>query len=128
MKYKTSDLTGALLDAAVAMAEGARMDQAAVAFIRASAPTIVMGEGVCTLSVLEFWSPSTDWKMGGPIIEREGIDLERHTEDVMGRTERWWEAYYRREGGSQCFIGPTALIAAMRAYVASKLGEEVVLS
>jgi hypothetical protein len=61
---------------------------------------------------------STDWAQGGPIIEREGIApwpvsarltgwvAESHTAFVLGR-------------------GATPLEAAMRCYVASKLGDEV---
>jgi hypothetical protein len=53
---------------------------------------------------------STDWAQGGAIIEREGIAL------IPG-----WTA--ERPGFSA--DGETALIAAMRCYVASKLGDEV---
>ena len=60
---------------------------------------------------------STDWAQGGPIIEREGIRLHRSA------TGAWWagpEADPHRP-----VSGPTPLIAAMRCYVASKLGEIV---
>ena len=65
---------------------------------------------------------STDWALGGAIIERERISI---TPDVG-----CWNAHYHdnlfEEDGSDCFqIGTTPLIAAMRCYVASKLGEEV---
>ena len=72
---------------------------------------------------------ATDWSKGGPIIEREGFDLEYHDELVLGTSEKWWEAYRRSDDGSgcQCFTGPTPLVAAMRAYVASKFGETVEL-
>jgi hypothetical protein len=53
------------------------------------------------------------WEHGGPIIERERINITYDdvwtAEDVDGETQ--W--------------GPTLLIAAMRCYVASKLGDEV---
>ena len=55
---------------------------------------------------------STDWAQGGAIIEREGIAL------LPG-----WTA--ERPGFSA--EGETALISAMRCYVASKLGDEVAL-
>ena len=57
---------------------------------------------------------STNWAQGGPIIEREEISL-------------WTEGYTAWEatsGGCQEW-GSTPLIAAMRCYVASKLGDEV---
>ena len=60
------------------------------------------------------WNYSTDWAQSGPIIEREGIALY-----LFGNAE--WNAHV---GGKES-IGPTPLIAAMRCYVASKLGEEV---
>ena len=58
---------------------------------------------------------SSDWACGGPILEREGISIYRMTTD--------WSAAYNPSGAAQ--DGPTPLIAAMRAYVASKLGNEV---
>lgn len=63
-------------------------------------------------------SPSKMWDQGGPIIEREKIgvwppDLEHP----------YWTA--GKEGVMQALTGPTPLIAAMRCYVASKLGDEV---
>ena len=58
---------------------------------------------------------ANDWAQGGPIIEREGVQLAR-VGDV-------WEAWVDADG---VFCqGPTPLIAAMRCYVASKLGDEV---
>ena len=56
---------------------------------------------------------STDWAQGGPIIEREGIALYLYGPDK-------WNAMTEKE-----YQGPTPLIAAMRCYVASKLGDEI---
>ena len=58
---------------------------------------------------------SSDWAHGGPILEREGISIYRMTSD--------WSAAYNPSGTPQ--DGPTPLIAAMRCYVASRLGDEV---
>jgi hypothetical protein len=60
------------------------------------------------------YTPSTDWAQGGPIIEREGIDLSR-------AGSGWWAL----SAPSIIQSGPTPLVAAMRCYVASKLGDEV---
>jgi hypothetical protein len=61
------------------------------------------------------WSSS--WAQGGPIIEKEGIRLHRsHTGD-------WWAG--AESEPHKPISGPTPLIAAMRCYVASRLGEEV---
>ena len=62
------------------------------------------------------YHPSTDWAQGGPIIEREEIRL---TPPLAGETD-WLAAC-----GNPDVAGPTPLIAAMRCYVASKLGDEV---
>jgi len=56
---------------------------------------------------------STDWAQGGPIIERERI--------AVWGDNPFWEA----ERGSVWCNGPTPLIAAMRCYVASKLGDKI---
>ena len=65
---------------------------------------------------------ATDWAQGGPIIEREEIELTRGTENSNG-----WTAtidLYEGDAMRESCTGPTPLIAAMRCYVASKLGEE----
>jgi hypothetical protein len=62
-----------------------------------------------------FPSYSTDWAQGGPIIEREGINLY----EISGN----WKADI--PGIQLSRSGTTPLIAAMRCYVASKLGDEV---
>ena len=62
---------------------------------------------------------STDWAQGGLIIEREGIALQRWLD--YGWLADTWNFKFAT-GHSQ---GPTPLIAAMRYYVASKLGFEI---
>lgn len=64
---------------------------------------------------------SEDWSQGGPIIEREKIDLVWQA----GGYEDWtaYPNHGMNDEFAQC--GPTPLIAAMRAYVASRLGDEV---
>ena len=59
---------------------------------------------------------ATDWAQGGPIIEREMIELVPYTDSL-------WDAMYRDQHIPN--DGPTPLIAAMRCYVASKLGDDV---
>jgi len=60
----------------------------------------------------EYFQPTFHWSFAGQIIEREKMTLEWTGED--------WMAYIRHD--EECF-GPTPLIAAMRCYVASKLGD-----
>jgi hypothetical protein len=67
------------------------------------------------------YTPSTDWDQGGPIIERENITgLQKSWHLKTG--EVLWHCFIDN-GNFQ--VGPTPLIAAMRCYVASKLGDEV---
>ena len=96
MKTKTNTLTDAALDLAVAKAWQS---------VYSDAHLLKHARGFC---------PSTDWAQGGPIIEREKITIEWTGED--------WMAYVWHDHE---WFGPTPLIAAMRCYVASKLGDEV---
>lgn len=77
-------------------------------------------EPVCVVNAAHY-EPSSDWRVGGPIIERERICLQGETGG--------WEATINGENAARVYApggdGPTALIAAMRAYVDWKLGEEV---
>ncbi len=62
---------------------------------------------------------STDWAQGGPIIEREGIGI--WPSEREGNKGQWGA----RMLNTHIAYGPTPLIAAMRCYVASKMGDEV---
>lgn len=67
------------------------------------------------------FQPSSNWAHGGPIIERHGIALDCWP----GReTEYRWRAAISATTVSACEYGPTALIAAMRAFVATHPGED----
>lgn len=75
------------------------------------------------------FAPSTDPAQGHPIIEREGIGFFcNRTSEIGSRFKpdagADWRAFSFNKHGTH-FFGPTALIAAMRCYVASKLGDEV---
>ena len=67
---------------------------------------------------------ATDWAQGGPIIEREEIGISR--EFASSRVE-WaaWTPAPIRDDAEAFGYGPAPLIAAMRCYVASRLGDEV---
>jgi hypothetical protein len=116
---KTSELTGAALDWAVAKAE--RLD--CYVDMRGSrngwATFVDLGEHTHIR-----YTPSEHWGFGGPIIEREEIALEPMTHDEHG--DGWLAT--RIEGPAVCMeFGPTMLIAAMRCYVAACLGDEIEL-
>ncbi len=64
--------------------------------------------------------PSTDWAQAGPIIERERIAIDGTA--ILGQ---WMAVFYVPEEEPWEMRGPTPLVAAMRAYVASKLGDEI---
>lgn len=101
MQVKTSELTGSALDWAVAKCED--------------------NGGVWCVSdgdVVPF-TPSTDWAQGGPIIERERISLG----DVG--IVNWKASVNKADMYAVTHYGDTPLIAAMRCYVASKLGDNV---
>ena|ERR1043165_6213821 len=121
MKHKTISLSGALLDAAVAMAAGQRFqlvgDLCQVWDNPCGYP------GACWTWVR--YAPSSDWAVGGPIIERESILVGRRVD----KKKAWAAGIDVVFGGKYPYdmLGPTPLVAAMRAYVASKLGEEVEL-
>ena len=68
------------------------------------------------IEVVEGFKPSTDWAQSGAIIEREKIELEHDGFE-------WWA----RIKSDDDYNGETPLIAAMRCYVASKLGNDVQL-
>lgn len=65
-----------------------------------------------------FFEPDQEWSQGGPIIERDRIYLT--FSGFGGVVATKFTSSARFEG-----IGSTCLIAAMRCYVASKLGDEV---
>lgn len=99
MKIKTNELTGVALDWAVAKCDGL-LDQ----------------WGVCAPVGFR---PSTDWAQGGPIIERENISVGYQGHLGVPPDSLW----YATDRGDACGFGRTPLIAAMRCFVASKLGD-----
>ena len=101
---KTAELSGVALDWAVAKCEELKLKR--------------LSGGEFLLSNGDFWFPSTDWAQGGQIIELEGISIEY---TGWGGNEGWI-ANHDHETDWQ---GHTPLVAAMRCYVASKLGDEV---
>jgi hypothetical protein len=64
------------------------------------------------------YSPSTDWKEAGWIIERERIGP---------RWDKLWNQWGvpHPKNAALGILGQTFLIAAMRCFVASKLGDEI---
>ena len=114
---KTSELTGAALDWAVAKCEG-------LLCFGYAANVVDRFALIDSDDHWELFEPSREWECGGPIIEREKISLE-HLPGAGDAGADVWVAT-RVEGSSISEEqGPTPLIAAMRCYVASKLGDEI---
>jgi hypothetical protein len=108
MKIKTSEATPIQLNWLAAKAEGI-LDRIELEQVN----------GVWSVAIPDLgcsFEPSTCWTQGGPIIEREMIEL-------VPQSPALWEAMYRNQHIPH--DGPTPLIAAMRCYVASELGDEV---
>lgn len=105
---KTAELTGSALDWAVAKCEGNPHEWCDMMIAR-------------PLSYV--FRPSTDWAQGGPIIEREKINLKQRNGAWVAELEflPGDDNHYRYGKAT----GPTPLVAAMRCYVASKLGDNV---
>jgi hypothetical protein len=110
---KVAELTGDWLDYWVVAALGESGYGVPVERIR-------LGDGEY-VEVVDF-KPSQVWAHGGPIIDRDGIEL--HCIDRNGRRMGEWMARHPKRLLPFSF-GPTPLIAAMRAFVASRFGEEV---
>lgn len=105
---KTSDLTGAALDWAVAKCEG---------------HTFAQGWPHLLASGFAPGKYSTAWAQGGPIIERiKGFEFKQWLES---KPESCCEARIHNYEGDWIQFGATPLIAAMRCYVASKLGDTI---
>ncbi len=122
-KIKTSELAGPQLDWAVAKCEGKSK------FCEIHAGNVLYGT---VASGFIQYSPSTDWSQGGPLLEREKLaltyDAHWHYDptDPEDNGERWYcELTEPNEGSSHGRYGPTPLVAAMRCYVASKLGAAI---
>ncbi|WP_264041484.1 DUF2591 domain-containing protein [Pectobacterium carotovorum] len=105
MKVKTSELSGAALDWAVAKATREEMPS------------------VAQWILWDDYHPTTNWRHCGPLIEQCKLNISytpsgRHPEQpwfCCDKTETFWS------------IGETALVAICRAVVASLLGDEIEL-
>lgn len=117
------ELSGARLDKWVAIAEGfgsavmIREYGAQVAACLFSSRVMRSGDVVHRPG--DFWEPSVDWRQGGPLIARERINII----ESMGSWPCSWLAFKHEVGIN--WVGSDPLVAAMRAYVASKFGFDV---
>lgn len=123
MQTMTRDLDGAALDLAVAMAQGRKE-------IKIFAPSRPSDRGRIEVrynpepraSTARF-NPTEDWQIAGPIIERERLQITTHGDDWVVSSPNPVEI-----DGCRRYVfasGSTALVAAMRCFVETKLGDEV---
>ena len=116
MKIKTSELIDAALDFAVALArdESVRVEGGRVRFALSQ-----------FTNDYDLYSPSTDWEQAGPLLQAEmmehGMSLSSLDHGQGKFAAHYWSDDFDEIDG----IGPTPLIAAMRALVQRKLGDEV---
>jgi hypothetical protein len=126
MLHKVSDLSGPMLDAAVASIDGLDVvyRNGQPAFEHEWDPDLHCHEDDLhgEFKAWVYFKPSSCWADGGPIIERERIAL--YPPLCVGDWEEWSATVGGKSDGAK---GPTPLIAAMRAFVASRFGETVEL-
>lgn len=135
---KVSELIGAQLDYWVARAEGVPAEQLEIRQIQRSSPPefhcvrvwnhhdFIIGPDILALPY------STSWHHAGPIIEAEKILLLYYGSGQfsIGAPSPWEaqigsDTHYVDQYPGDAVGGPTPLVAAMRAYVFAKFGEEV---
>ena len=110
MIINTAELLGAALDYAVAKSLGLNEE------------TLDPLTWECTAYPSGCYNFATRWAQGGPIIERELIALTPYS-----YTDDAWNATLATPIKHYYAYGPTALVAAMRCFVASRLGVKVLL-
>lgn len=132
MKIKTSTLTRTALDYAVAIAKGMRKEDIKLPWRKDGSLYTNLRDEDGNLNGKYMTGPdlifSRMWEAGGPIIEREFIELTvvacgHNSPLAVGNT--WCAAIGVPDQDMLEAYGPTPLIAAMRCFVASKLGNEV---
>ena len=108
MKIKTSELQGKALDYCVAVCEGWRWRKCDGKY------------------PVDNYSPSVNWLQGGPIIERDCIcTYASGACSVAPKNPDYWVAEILCTEEMLTHYGDTPLIALLRCYVASKLGDWV---
>ena len=121
---RTSELSGAVL--ALWVARALKMTQPRIAF------DICRVGALLTPETRDF-APHEDWSCGGPLIEQQeigigiiqGIAPHDGTEAIRWAVTKWHARVLAGDNGGPKMEGPTPLVAAMRALVASVYGDTV---
>jgi len=142
---KTAELTDILLDWAVSKCQGYSLTTDGISnLVEKSGRLMILGLTTCAGKPCGY-NPTQRWDQGGPIIELHGVAMRKHeksgkwyaklssdlglgegalwTKEKLG--ERYGPLSYQVHRVQCRFTGATALEAAMRCYVASKLGLEI---
>lgn len=127
MRVKTSNLNGLALNYAVALCEGGEgfvFDGITWGFVLNGKIRVLSKGWARSMS----YCPGEEWGIAGPIIEREKIEVTAWGHNAW-RARSNWNAIYETWVHVTMFetFGPIPLIASMRCYVASKLGDTIEL-
>lgn len=127
MLVNTSQAKGFILDFLVATAQGFKTGQyegyedSVCVQMPYGSIKFIKGGNIMDILRHGYWRPTTDPAQAWPIIDEERITVGPHTTSPFiahyGPADPIVHWEHR-------FVGPTGLVAAMRAYVAKKLGEE----
>lgn len=124
MKVQTALLTSKALNWAVQACEFKDLETNGSHIKEWAKSNHIAGTGYC----LDY---SADWACAGPIIERADIAFRKYHKPDSEQHGTYYAKVCRESGQivqwSKRFdsLGPTALVASMRCYVRSRLGDEV---
>lgn len=110
IEVNTADLCGPALDRAIAQIEAIP--------VAIASPHYGTGWRIYKPGFGGKYSPSTDWAVGGPLIDKYILEFKFYQAEYP---ETAWRASANDGWGE----GPTQLIAACRAIVADRLGDTV---
>lgn len=122
MKIKVYTLEGTALNWAVAKSAG---DIDKVVKLGNGLTNAVVLDGANNLFDMRTgkdYRPSEDWELGGPIVDYEKLC------PIWSEELQMWGCTKKVDDKFHFAKGPTFLVAAMRCYVSSKLGEEINIS
>jgi hypothetical protein len=128
LQIATKELSGRSLAYAVALALGASFKRNSIKALHAYVDGKFVGGFITDVpggSAFpdRHFAPQDIWSQGGPLIERLIEEGFRHEKADWSLGIKFWRV--NGEDQMQVQYGPTTLVAAMRCYVASKLGENV---
>ena len=126
VEIKTADLTGAALDWAVAQIDEVKTIMLSPKGAEPKKPFALFGSLALPIGDGEQgYAPSTCWHCGGPLIDKFNIDITVERKGLFYASVCDESGMPVMPGDVNGAFGPTHLIAACRAIVASVLGKTV---